>query len=363
MSFEERYERQIRLKGFGLESQKKLSNAKVLIVGAGGLGCPALQYLTAAGVGTIGLIDNDNVELSNLHRQILFSTNDIGKPKVEIAISKMKSLNPEIDFKKYFIRLLPENAIEIITEYDIVIDGSDNFETKYLVNDVCVFLDKPLVYGAVQAFEGQVSVFNYGENKINYRDLYPTPPKVGVSMSCSEIGVLGVLPGMIGTMQAVEVIKIITGIGKIFSNSILFYNALQNSFYEFDISKREGNIYPSTGEEILNHDYGFSCPANSGVNEISTEEFNEFISNGRAAIIDIREYSESPEINGFEYLKIPMSEIEQSIEDIPTHKKLIFFCNSGVRSITAAEVVLKKFPDADVSSLKNGIVIWMISKK
>lgn len=255
------YTRQIILKELGKEGQHKLKLAKVLVVGAGGLGCSALQYITAAGVGTIGIVDFDVIEISNLHRQVLYSFDDIGKPKAETAATKLRAMNPNAEYSVYPYSLTQHNALEIISEYDLVIDGTDNFIGRYILNDACVLLSKPFVYGAVSGFEGQVGVFNLADKlegkKSNYRDLFPQPPDPAASMSCSEAGVLGVLPGIIGTLQATEAIKIITGIGKPLANTILTYNALHNSFYEFHISpvEKANDRMPSDENEFRNFDY------------------------------------------------------------------------------------------------------------
>jgi molybdopterin/thiamine biosynthesis adenylyltransferase len=213
----ERYERQILLKEFGVAAQEKLLHAKVLVVGAGGLGCPVLQYLAAAGVGTIGIVDDDVVALNNLHRQVLYNMNDIGLSKAEIAAEKLKALNNEINVVAYNKRFTNKNALEIINAFDVVVDGTDNFSSRYIINDACVLLNKPLIYGAISKFEGQVAVFNVKDevNKraINYRDLFPVPPKDDEVLNCADAGVLSVLPGIIGTMQANETIKLIIGIG------------------------------------------------------------------------------------------------------------------------------------------------------
>ncbi|MBD0294073.1 MAG: HesA/MoeB/ThiF family protein, partial [Flavisolibacter sp.] len=211
----ERYQRQVILQEFGEAGQQKLLQAKVLVIGAGGLGCPVLQYLAAAGVGVVGIADDDIVSLTNLHRQVLYSMSDIGKSKVERAAAILRQLNPDIEIIPYHLRLTNKNALDIITAYDIVVDATDNFPTRYLLNDACVLLSKPLIYGAVSKFEGQVAVFNgvgsSGEKSVNYRDLFPVPPQEDEVPNCAEAGVLGVLPGIIGSLQAGEVIKLITG--------------------------------------------------------------------------------------------------------------------------------------------------------
>ena len=206
-----RYQRQIQLKEIGQLGQDKISNAKVLVIGAGGLGCPALQYLTAAGVGTIGIVDFDVVEMSNLQRQILYTVDDIGQSKAITAARKLNALNPEVKIEVYNVQITNKNALEIIENYNLIIDGSDNFATRYLINDACMLLDKPLIYGAVLRFEGQIGVFNWTDettnNKTNYRDLFPKPPDLDSAISCNDVGVLGVIPGIIGTMQATEALK------------------------------------------------------------------------------------------------------------------------------------------------------------
>src|ERR1035437_2494874 len=230
-----RYARHIILPEIGLEGQQKLKQAKVLVVGAGGLGCPVLQYLTAAGVGTLGIIDFDTVDESNLQRQVLYSTEDIGKHKAAIAKEKLEKQNPDINLVSHVAHLTSANALEIISQYDIVVDGSDNFATRYLVNDACVILNKVLVFGSIFKFEGQVSVFNY-KGGPTYRCLYPEAPAEGDVPNCAEIGVLGVLPGIVGTLQANEVIKIITGIGDILSGKLLTLDALTMQFNTFTIT-------------------------------------------------------------------------------------------------------------------------------
>ena len=222
----ERYQRQILLKEFGIDAQQKLLQAKVLVIGAGGLGCPALQYLVAAGIGTIGIVDDDIVSLNNLHRQVLYTVNDIGLSKAEVAAEKLKALNDEINIISYNERLTNKNALALLMNMILLVDGTDNFSSRYMINDACVLLNKPLVYGAISKFEGQVAVFNIKDEiqirAINYRDLFPTPPKDDEVLNCAEAGVLGVLPGIIGTMQANETIKLITGIGKPLINTIAY---------------------------------------------------------------------------------------------------------------------------------------------
>ncbi|MEP7259512.1 MAG: molybdopterin-synthase adenylyltransferase MoeB, partial [Flavitalea sp.] len=240
-----RYNRHIIIPGFGMEAQLKLKASKVLVIGSGGLGSPVLLYLAAAGVGTLGVVDFDVVDDSNLQRQVLFGVESVGKPKVEAAKQRLLSLNPNININIYNTHLNSSNALDIIRDYDVVADGTDNFPTRYLVNDACLLLDKPNVYASIFQFDGQVSVFNYvdrnGFRGPNYRDLYPTPPPPGLVPSCAEGGVLGVLPGIIGSLQASEVIKVITGVGETLSGRFFTFDALQFETRTFNIKKREDN--------------------------------------------------------------------------------------------------------------------------
>jgi molybdopterin/thiamine biosynthesis adenylyltransferase len=231
-----RYSRHLLLSDIGVSGQEKLKSGKVLVVGAGGLGCPVLQYLTAAGVGNIGVIDFDAVDLSNLQRQILYSTNDVGTNKALAAKNRLESLNPLIEITAYPYQLTNKNALELFAKYDLIVDGSDNFSTRYLVNDACILTGKTLVYGAIYKFEGQVTVFNYQDGP-SYRCLFPEAPQQGSVPNCSEVGVLGVIPGIIGVYQANEALKIILGIGTVLSGKLLVIDALNNSQLELNIQK------------------------------------------------------------------------------------------------------------------------------
>ena len=254
----ERYSRHYSLDEVGPEGQLNIANAKVLVIGAGGLGCPVLQYLTSAGVGTIGIVDCDFVSLSNLQRQILFNTSDIGELKVKCAVDKLQAINPEITFNQIPNLVTSLNAFELIADYDIVVDCTDQIHMRYLLSDVCAILSKPLVFGAIHKFEGQVSVFNYQDGP-NYRDLYPNPPSPESVPNCNDVGVLGVLPGIIGVAQANEVLKIIVGYGEVLSGKLWMFNAKNNSSYTVSFSKREKNSVPQTKEEIKNTNYIGYC--------------------------------------------------------------------------------------------------------
>lgn len=357
-----RYHRQLILQGFGDTAQDALCNARVLVVGAGGLGCPALQYLTAAGVGTMGIIDFDVVELSNLQRQTIFTMEDIAKPKVNVVAAKLLLLNPETVYHTYPERLTVQNALDIMEQYDMVIDGSDNFSTRYLVNDACVLLNKPLIYGAVLRYEGQVGVFNFNQNeteKTNYRDLFPTPPLPGTIPSCTEAGVLGVLPGIIGTMQAAEAIKIITGIGLPLSNKILSYQLLNNTFFECEVTKAKDKkiACPATKEAFQQFNYEWFCGADQ-LREISVIDFSAFLEKEELQIIDVREIGEMPRIHEFSFLQIPLSRFKESLHDFQPNGKIVLICLSGVRSQKALAIFKEYFPDTESYSLHGGIRAW-----
>jgi sulfur-carrier protein adenylyltransferase/sulfurtransferase len=363
----ERYHRQIILPEFGEVGQQNLLKAKVLVIGAGGLGCPALQYLTAAGIGTIGIIDDDTIALNNLHRQVLYSVNDIGLSKAERAASVLQQLNPEIKIIAYNERLENQNALTLLEEFDIIVDGTDNFPTRYMINDACVLLNKPLVYGAISQFEGQVSVFNpqlrqlaESNESVNYRDLFPDPPKDGEVLNCAEAGVLGVLPGIIGTMMANETIKLITGMGEPLINQLLTYNALNNETYKLNLSARKEtrSLIPKNEAEFLKTDYVWLCASPISNAEIDTDTFNSLIEKGNVDVIDVRELHELPEANEFSNIKIPLAQISDNTSLIRADT-VIAFCQSGKRSLQAAKILSGIFGDSKkVYSLHGGIVEW-----
>jgi len=361
-----RYNRHLILHGFGIESQKKLKLAKVLVIGAGGLGCPVLQYLAAAGVGEIGIIDFDFVEDSNLQRQVLFSVEDVGKLKTEVAAVKLAKQNPYVKLKDYPVRLLNKNALEIFPRYDVIIDGTDNFSTRYLVNDACVLLNKPLVYGAVYKFEGQVSVFNYTTEAPTYRCLFPVPPSAGSVANCSEIGVLGVLPGIIGTLQATEAIKIITGIGEVLSGKIMLVDALAMNFSTVELIRNEDawrNTAPATTKEFLKTDYDFFCGnilADSVLKKTTVSDLQKIIDNKyEIQLLDVREPHEHPQIDELKDLQIPLGEIKNHTTKISRTKKVIVFCKGGTRSKRAIELLENKFGFTNLYNLEGGVLEWI----
>lgn len=366
----ERYHRQVILPEFGEEGQQKLLEAKILVIGAGGLGCPALQYLAAAGVGTIGIVDDDVVALNNLHRQVLYSVNDIGLSKAKRAAHILQQLNPEIKIISYNQRLATQNALTLIDDFDIIIDGTDNFSTRYMINDACVLLNKPLVYGAISQFEGQVSVFNphplKGNNEaVNYRDLFPDPPRDGEVLNCAEAGVLGVLPGIIGTMMANETIKLITGIGEPLIDQLFTYNALNNQVYILNLSARKEtrSLIPQDEKEFLKIDYEWLCAAPVQEAEIDSAIFNDMIAGGNIDVIDVRELHEMPAVNEFDHIRIPLAQLADNTSLIRSDT-VIAFCQSGKRSLQAAKILSGIFGDRKkLYSLRGGIIEWKKQKQ
>lgn len=360
-----RYQRQIILDEIGAKGQNKLNDSKVLVIGAGGLGCPALQYLAAAGIGTIGVLDFDTIDISNLNRQILYNEDDVGKPKAATAKQKLVQFNSVINVITHQLKIENTNALSILNEYDLVLDCTDNFSTRYLINDACVILNKPLIYGAILKFEGHLAVFNLSDKatkiKTNYRDLFPQPPDANKVQSCNEAGVIGVLPGIIGTMQAAEAIKIITGIGQPLHNQLFTYNALSNAVYTFEISeiKKNNLSIPTDEETFLNFNYDLFCNANASQNEISIDEFELIRSSKDITIIDVRELDELPEVNNFSHLKIPLSEFEKSIDKMKNLSHVILFCQTGTRSLRALNLLRKHYPSMKINSLTGGISEWL----
>ncbi len=362
-----RYNRHIIIPEFGLESQQKLKAAKVLVVGSGGLGSPVLLYLAAAGVGTIGIIDFDVVDDSNLQRQILFGVESVGIPKVEAARKRLQALNPHIKINLYNEQLTSINALDIIRDYDVVADGTDNFPTRYLVNDACILTGKPNVYASIFQFEGQVSVFNFqnskGETGPNYRDLYPTPPPPGLVPSCAEGGVLGVLPGIIGSMQASEVIKVITGVGETLSGRFFIFDALNFETRTFKISKREDN--PISGKNpTIKHliDYEQFCgmkAVEKPVKEISVKDLYDWqVTGEKFQLIDVREPHEYDIVNlGAEL--IPLSSVLANVDKIDRDKKVVLHCKMGGRSAKAIRELEEKFGFENLYNLKGGILAYI----
>jgi len=331
------YSRHLLLREIGIEGQERLKAAKVLVVGAGGLGCPILQYLTAVGIGTIGIVDGDIVDITNLQRQILFSIDDIGKSKARSVANRMKQLNPYVKFKVVDSFLTNDNAIELFKQYDIIVDGSDNFQTRYLCNDAAILTNKPLVFGSIFKFEGQVSVFNYKQGP-TYRCVYPAPPEEGSVPSCSEIGVLGVLPGIIGCYQANEVIKIVCGIGDVLSGKLLTINTLNNQSFVLKFDKNKDIKIT----ELI--DYNFFCGAEELERDVDFLEITP-----EHQLVDIRTDLERT-ISNIGGIHISEDEIRSNPNQLVFGKEIVLYCETGKRSKK-----LIKDLNLNVCFLKGGI--------
>ncbi len=360
----ERYSRHLIIPEFNIEGQKKLKQAKVLVVGSGGLGSPLLLYLTAAGVGTIGIVDFDVVDETNLQRQVLFGVESVGRSKVEAAKERLESLNPHINIITHNVHLNSANALEIAKNYDVIADGTDNFPTRYLVNDVSVLLDVPNVYASIFRFEGQVSVFNLvdqnGKRGPQYRDLFPTPPPPGLVPSCAEGGVIGVLPGIIGSLQANEVLKVITGIGEPLSGRLFLFDALTFTTRTLKISP-----HPETPKITELIDYQTFCGIGpnsdqtaSLVPEITVQELQKLRDHGHDyQLIDVREPYEY-EISNLEGDLIPLGQLEQSLAQISRDRPVIVHCRSGKRSADAILLLQNKYGFTNLQNLKGGILAF-----
>ncbi len=363
----DRYRRHLTLPGFGLEGQQALLDARVLLVGVGGLGCPLAQYLAAAGVGTLGLVDFDVVEASNLQRQVLYCVADIGRPKVDVAAERIHGLNPDVQVDVHRVRLDSGNAMEILAAYDVVVDGTDNFPTRYLINDACVLLGKPNVHGSIFQFEGQATVFDARHGPC-YRCLYPEPPPPGAVPSCAEGGVLGVLPGLVATIQATETIKLLTGIGDPLYGRLLRYDALRMEFNEFKLKKDSQcpvcGSQPTVTELI---DYVGFCgmPAAEGpeVPEVAAAEVHDALDRGdEFLLLDVREPDEvaTARIEGSRLL--PLGELEARMDELESwrQRRIVVHCHTGARSARACQA-LRAAGFRDVVNLAGGIEAWSLT--
>ena len=350
-----RYNRHLRLPEVGAAGQHKLKAARVLVVGCGGLGCPVLQYLAAAGVGTLGLLDFDAVDDSNLQRQVLYGPADVGRPKAEVAAEKLRAQNPFIALQVHQELLTAANALALFADYDLVLDCSDNFATRYLVSDACVVLGKPLVFGAIFKFEGQVTVFNY-QNGPTYRCLHPVPPAPGEAPNCAQIGVLGVLPGLLGTLQATEALKIILEIGDVLNGRLLLVDTLSMRFQTIRFRPVAANQQLAA----LAADYAAFCgeaplvAAPDAAPEISADKLKEWRQAGRPLVLlDVREPHEHARRSIGGQL-LPLGQLAARLGEIETGLPVVVHCASGVRSQQAARLLLEK-GFAEVYSLRNGL--------
>ena len=361
-----RYSRHLILDEVGMAGQQKLKDSSVLCIGTGGLGSPLLMYLSAAGVGRIGIVDFDVVDASNLQRQVLHGTSSVGMPKVQSAAARIADINPNVQVDIYEEALTSDNALRILEPYDVVVDGTDNFPTRYLVNDACVLLGKPNVYGSIFKFEGQASVFNYQDGP-NYRDLYPEPPPPGLVPSCAEGGVLGILPGVIGCIQATETLKILLGQGNTLSGRLLLYDALNMRFRELKL-RRDPDAAPITG--LI--DYVQFCGAPANDHETASEGAVSFhridVKNAKTRldagwspfVLDVRRPAEAENVKlAFADRLQPHSEILAIAAELPRDRDILVHCKMGGRSATAIQsLVGAGFDPQRLFNLEGGIVGW-----
>lgn len=363
----QRYSRHLTLPEIGVTGQKRLKAARVICIGTGGLGSPLLLYLAAAGIGRIGIVDFDIVDTSNLQRQIIHGTSWVNQPKIESAKRRILDINPFCQVDLYNTRLTSQNALDILKPYDIVVDGTDNFPTRYLLNDACVLLDKPNVYGSIFRFEGQASVFNY-QGGPNYRDLYPEPPPPGLVPSCAEGGVLGILPGLIGVIQATETVKIITGAGKTLSGRLLLYNALEMKFRELKLTPNP--VRPAI-DRLIDYEQFCGIPQakakeaqqKMAIPEMTVQELKQLIDSGATdfVLVDVRnpdEY-EIGKIPGS--VLVPLPEIErgdgvEKVKEVVNGKRLIAHCKKGGRASKALQIL--KEAGIEGTNVTGGILAW-----
>ncbi|WP_422859884.1 ThiF family adenylyltransferase [Flagellimonas sp. S174] len=344
----DRYTRQTSLSDFGQAGQQKLSEARVLVVGLGGLGLPALQYLNAMGVGTLGLVDQDIVDYHNLQRQILYSEKDVGKSKLNATRNKLQSQNSETNFILHDTFLTRNNALEIIRQYDLVLDATDNFPTRYLINDACVILNKPFVYGALHEFEGHVSVFNY-QGGPTYRCLYPEMPTAEEIPNCDENGVLGVIPGIIGNLQALEVIKVVTGIGNVLSGKLLVFDGLHQNYLKIAFKTHPENL---AIKELRESYESSDC---SIINSISAQEFSQKRLNRSQIVLDVRTSKEFEHNHLAEAINVPLQELDLPLNLIESKAPIYVICQSGKRSELAIEQLQKEHPELTFCNILGGM--------
>lgn len=344
MNTSNRYNRQIILPEIGDEGQYKLLKSKVLVVGAGGLGAAILPYLASAGVGEIGIVDDDTIEISNLHRQVIYKTSVVGKLKAEEAKLMISQLNSEVKVNAVSEKLSAKNAISLFEKYDIIVDATDSIAVKYLINDACLVVNKPMVYGSIFRFQGQVSVFNY-QNGPTYRCLYPD--ENNVAMNCEDAGVIGISVGIIGLLQANEVLKMILGIGEVLNGKILVYNILNNEQQKYGFDKSD---IQSISRESFEEKYN-----KSEVAEISFDLVLEEINNDSVLFVDVRNSDELPKISLKNQVQIPLMLLENEIEKIDKNQMIYVFCQSGIRSKMAVEV-FQKHQFKNVKSIAGGVL-------
>ncbi len=363
----DRYRRHLTLPEIGLEGQQALLAARVLLVGAGGLGCPLAQYLAAAGVGTLGLVDDDVVDASNLHRQVLYTTSDVGRPKVEVAAERIAAMNPDVVVERHALRLTSDDALELLAAYDVVVDGTDNFPTRYLTNDACVLLGKPNVHGSIFRFDGQATVFDARHGPC-YRCLFPEPPPPGSVPSCAEGGVLGVLPGLIALIQATETVKLVTGVGEPLYGRLLQYDALRMEFNEFRV--RKDPKCPVCGEspsvtELIDYQGFCGLPAagEAPLSEVTAAEVRRRLDGGETLLLlDVREAAERETACIAGATWIPLGELASRASELEDwrNRPVVVHCHHGGRSARGA-ALLQEQGFSQVSNLTGGIEAWSLT--
>lgn len=356
-----RYARQLALPGVGEDGQERLKAARVLVVGAGGLGSPVALYLAAAGVGTLGLVDFDTVDVTNLQRQVLYGTSDVGRPKLEAAAARLRDLNPEVRVVPHSLRLSSANALDVLAEYDVVADGTDNFPARYLVNDACVLLGKPNVHASVSRFEGQASVFWAAKGPC-YRCLFEEPPPSDLVPSCAEGGVFGVLPGLLGTIQATEVLKLLLGVGEPLVGRLLLVDALRMETRTIRAAKNPAcavcGSAPTVTSLVDTEAFCVGRPA-AAVSETSPEELARRFASGNAPfLLDVRETYEIPARALAGAVNIPLAALPFRLDDVPRARDVVVYCESGVRSARAL-AVLQAAGHARAWHLVGGIARWL----
>ena len=344
-----RYDKQIQLAEIGISGQEKITSAKVLVIGAGGLGCPVLQNLAAAGVGSIGIVDGDVVEETNLHRQFLYTFDDVGKSKAVVAKEVISRQNPEVNIKVYTEFFKAQNALEIVSDYQIIVDCTDDNATRYLINDIALVKNIPMVSASIHKFEGQLSVFNY-QNGPTYRCLFPESENLNQLANCNDSGVLGVLPNLLGVMQANEVLKIILGIGEVISGKLLLYNGLTNNIQtiNFVLNEAEKEKGIQSGLEVLNN------LLNIGVGSINANDFLAELTQKNNVVIDIRETYEEPKLEIQNINHVPLAQLDDFLKSIDRNQKIILFCQEGNRSKLTGDYLIKN-GFANVYHLSDGI--------
>ena len=360
-----RYSRHLLIPAVGLAGQEKLKRAAVLLIGTGGLGSPAALYLAAAGIGRLGLIDPDVVDVSNLQRQILHGESWLGKPKLDSAITRLREVNPHVTVEPYPVRFTPDNALEIASHYDLLLDGCDNFPTRFLTNDTAFFLKKPLVYGAIHRFEGQMTVFAPHLGGPCYRCLLPTMPPPGAVPSCAEAGVLGVLPGIIGSLQAMEAIKLILGIGAVPLGRLTVYDALQSSFRSLKLNRdpacrlcgEQPDIHSVSNQETTT---SATCtPAHDAMNSITTAELRTLLATDfTGLLIDVREPAEHALANIPQARLIPLATLPDHLAELPRDREILIHCKAGGRSARAVQLLLDN-GFTQVSNVTGGMDAWL----